>query len=374
MHQVLSPAARWRRRGMMVGAAGLTAAALAVSACGSDDDSGTASGASANGGKKDVKVALILKTFSNPYFVSMQKSAEAEADKLGVDLVVSAGSSDSDTAAQLKAINNAIAGDFDGIVIASNGDAVNASLQKARTAGIYTIAVDTVPTPPSTVNLTYATDNTAAGRIIGEWTSAKLDGKPATIALLDAVNTSAISVDVQRNHGFLEGMGIPVGDPKVNGKAPKSGDYTGGKGGTYTIACELPTGGAIPQGKSAMQTCLQKNPDINVVYAVNEPAGEGASQALADAKNDAIVVAIDGGCGNLKFVESGAIDATAAQFPGKMASLGVTAVHDLITKDEQPATSPGEEFFDTGVKLFTNDPLDGIESVNVAEAKEQCWG
>lgn len=331
------------------------------------------SGTTESAGAKP-RVALVLKTLNSPFFNDMQRGAQAAADKLGVDLVVSAGSSDTDTGAQLKAINNAIAGDFDGIIITSNGDAVNAALQKARTAGLYTIALDTLPTPPSTVNLTYATDNTAAGRIIGEWASAKLDGKPATIALLDATNESVISVDVQRNHGFLEGMGISLGDPKINGKAPKSGKYTGGKGGTYEIACELPTDGAIPKGKSAMQTCLQKNPDINVVYAVNEPAAEGASQALADGNNDAIVVAIDGGCGNLKFVESGAIDATAAQFPGKMASLGVTAVHNLITKDERPATSPGEEFFDTGVKLFTNDPQAGVDSVTSAEAKKQCWG
>ncbi len=373
MHQVLSPAARFHRR-MTVGAAVLAGAALVVSGCGPNDDSGAASHAGSGGEGKNVKVALILKTFSNPYFVSMQKSAEEAADKLGVDLVVSAGNSDTDTGAQLKAINNAIAGDFDGIIITSNGDAVNAALQKARTAGIYTIALDTLPTPPSTVNLTYATDNTAAGRIIGQWTTAKLDGKPATIALLDATNESVISVDVQRNHGFLEGMGIPVGDPNINGKAPTSGKYTGGKGGTYEIACELPTDGAIPKGKSAMQTCLQKNPGINVVYAVNEPSAEGASQALADANNDAIVVAIDGGCGNLKFVQSGAIDATAAQFPGKMASLGVTAVHDLITKDKHPATSQGEQFFDTGVKLFTNDPQDGVDSITTAEATKQCWG
>jgi fructose transport system substrate-binding protein len=350
----------------------LVMAALGVAACGSSDDPepGAASGDSG----KPVKVALILKTFSNPFFVSMQKSAEEEAKKLGVDLTVSAGSSDSDTGAQLKAINNAIAAGDAGILITSNGDAVNAALQKARTAGLYTIALDTLPTPPSTVNLTYATDNTKAGELIGKWAAAKLDGQPATIALLDAVSTQVVSIDVQRNHGFLTGMGIPVGNPKINGKQPSSGNYTGGKGGTYEIACQLQTHGAIAEGKSAMQTCLQKNPDINVVYAVNEPAAQGAGQALAAAKNDAIVVAIDGGCANLQFVEDGSIDATAAQFPGKMAGLGVQAVHDLITKKEKPATTPGLEFYDTGVELFTNDPQSGIDSVDAAEAKKLCWG
>lgn len=367
MKNVASPGAP--RRMARVGAA-LLAAALAAAACAS---SGAGAAKNDSHGER-VKVALILKTFSNPYFVSMQKSARTAAAKLGVDLVVSAGGSDNDTGAQLKAINNAIAGGYAGILITSNGDAVNAALQRARTAGLYTIALDTVPTPPSTVNLTYATDNTEAGRIIGKWTAAKLAGRPATIAMLDAVNTAAISVDVQRDHGFLEGMGIPVGDPKINGREPKSGRYTGGKGGTYRIACQLPTSGAIPKGKSAMQTCLQKDPRINVVYAVNEPAAQGASQALAAARNDAIVVAIDGGCANLRFVRNGAIDATAAQFPGRMAALGVQAVHDLVTKKARPSTSPGRDFVDTGVTLFTNDAQPGIASIDATEAGKRCWG
>jgi fructose transport system substrate-binding protein len=361
-----------RRRTPMAILALVSSAAVALAACGSSGGDGTSSNASSSG--KRVKVALILKTFSNPYFVSMQKSAKDEASKLGVDLAVTAGSSDTDTGPQIRAINTAIAGGYAGIIITSNGDAVNAALQRARTAGLYTIALDTVPIPPSAVNLTYATDNEQAGQLIGKWTATKLAGKAATIAMLDAVNTAVISVDVDRDHGFLEGMGIPVGDPKINGKEPKSGRYAAGQGGDYKIACQLPTHGTIPQGKAAMQTCLQKDPNINVVYAVNEPAAQGASQALAASNHKAIVVAIDGGCTNLQFVANGSISATAAQFPGKMAALGVKSIHDLVIKRAQPATSPGRGFFNTGVKLFTNDPQSGIPSIDAAQAKASCWG
>lgn len=369
MRGSVPPAAR--RSAPMVVAALAASAVFMAAGCGSDDGDGS-SASSGNG--KQVKVALILKTFSNPYFVSMQRSAKDQAKKLGVNLAVSAGSSDTDTAPQIRAINSAIAGGYAGIIITSNGDAVNAALQRARTAGLYTIALDTVPIPPSAVNLTYATDNREAGRLIGKWATAKLAGKPATIAMLDAVNTAVVSVDVDRDHGFLEGMGIPVGDPKINGRQPKSGRYTGGQGGTYKIACQLPTHGTIPQGKAAMQTCLQKDPNINLVYAVNEPAAQGASQALAAANHDATVVAIDGGCANLQLVANGAIDATAAQFPGRMAALGVKSIHDLVAKHAQPATSPGRGFYNTGVKLFSNDPQSGIPSIDAAQAKASCWG
>jgi fructose transport system substrate-binding protein len=321
-----------------------------------------------------VKVALILKTFSNPYFVSMENNAKTDAAKTGVDLTVSAGTTDGDTSTQISAIDNAIAAGDAGIVITPNGNAVNSALTKARAAGLYTIALDTAPTPPSTVNLTYATDNTAAGRLDGQWAAAKLAGKPADIALLDLFNNQVVSVDVDRDHGFLQGMGIPVGDPGINGKEPTSGRYTGGKGGTYKIACQLPTQGAIPTGKSAMQTCLQKDPNINLVYAINEPAAQGASEALRAANNKALVVAIDGGCSNLQFVANGAISATAGQFPGKMASDGVNAIYNLVTKHVHPATSPGLGFFNTGTKLYTNDPQPGVKSTNVAAAKQICWG
>jgi len=261
-------------------------AAGTVAACGP--------GSSGGSGGKSVKAVLILKTFSNPYFVSMENSAKAEAARRGVDLTVAAGTTDSDTSTQISAIDNAVVAGDAGIIIVSDGTAVNSALEKARAAGLYTIALDTVPIPPGTVNLTYATDNTEAGRLDGQWAAAKLAGKPADVALLDDLTNSVVSVDVDRDHGFLEGMGIPVGDPNINGREPASGHYTGGKGGTYAIACQLPTQGAIPGGKSAMQTCLQKDPNINVVYAINEPAAEGAAQALAAAGNKAIVVAIDG--------------------------------------------------------------------------------
>jgi fructose transport system substrate-binding protein len=379
--------ARSRARTLAVAATALAAAAV-IAACGSSNSSssGSASNAAATAssgsstatsggsGGGNVKVALILKTFSNPYFVWMEQAAKKDAASKGVSLTVSAGTTDGDTATQITAIDNAIAAGDQGIIITPNGNAVNSALLKARQAGVYTIALDTAPIPPSTVNLTYATDNTAAGRLDGEWAAAKLAGKPADIALLDLFNNQVVSVDVDRDHGFLEGMGIPVGDPNVNGKEPTSGHYTGGKGGSYKISCQLPTQGAIPTGKSAMQTCLQKDSGINLVYAINEPAAQGASEALKQAGSNAIVVAIDGGCSNLPFVQSGAIAATAGQFPGTMASDGVDAIYNLVTKHVHPATTPGLGFYNTGTKLYTNDPQPGVPSLTVSQAKAICWG
>jgi fructose transport system substrate-binding protein len=350
-------------------AAALVVAGLAVAACGSSATSSPARSHS------KIKATLILKDLSNPYWIFMRNAARAEAAKLGVSLQVFAGQTDSDTTTQINAIEDAISAGDKGIIVVSNGNAVNSALSQARKAGIAVFALDTVPIPASSVDLTFATDNTAAGRLIGKWAAAKLHGAAADIALLDDVTSEVVEVDVDRDHGFLEGMGINPGQPNINGTEAKSGRYSGGRGGRYTIACQLPTGGSQSGGQSAMETCLSKDPHINLVYAINEPAAEGAARALMSAgKQGVTVVAIDGACSALPFVKSGEIGATAGQFPGKMAKLGVEAVVNLIGKHIKPSPSPGLAFFNTGTELYTNSPQHGVHSVSVPRAQGLCWG
>ena len=175
---------------------------------------------------KKVGVTLILKTLTNPYFVSMEKDAKTAAAKDNVTLTVAAGKQDGDTQTQISAIDDAISRGDKGILITTNGDAVNAELTKAKKAGIFVIALDTAPNPPSIADITYATDNEAAGKLIGQYGAKALDGKPAVIAMLDLFNNQVVSVDIQRDHGFLEGMGIDPGSKTQNGKEAASGKYS----------------------------------------------------------------------------------------------------------------------------------------------------
>ena len=77
--------------------------------------------------------------------------------------------------------------------------------------------------PAETVDITYATDNEQAGKLDGQYAAAKLDGKKAVIAMLDLFNDQVVSVDIHRDHGFLEGMGIDPGSKTQNGKEAKTG-------------------------------------------------------------------------------------------------------------------------------------------------------
>ena len=231
-------------------------------------------------GGNRVKVALILKEFTNPYWISMENAARKEADKQNLYLQVSAGKTDDDTYSQINQVDAAIASGVKGIIITPNGNAVNTALNQAKSYGIAVIVLDTAPVPPSTADVTYATDNSQAGMLVGKWMAAALKGRPADIALLDDLADQVLTVDVDRDHGFLKGMGIPVGNPNINGAEPKHGHYSGGKGGTYKISCQLATQGAQTGGQQAMETCLSKDPNINTVYTINEPSAEGATTAL----------------------------------------------------------------------------------------------
>jgi fructose transport system substrate-binding protein len=344
-------------------AAALLAILLAlVSSCGGNGDK--------------TGVSLILKTQTNPYFVAMKSSAQAQATKSDAHLSVATGNADGDTQTQISAIDTAIARGDKGIVITSNGPAVNAALRRAKEYGLFVIALDTPLDPVQTANVTYATNNFEAGKLIGEYTAVRLAGKKAVVAMLDLYDDQVVSVDIDRDHGFLEGMGIAPGSKTLNAKEKRSGRYTGGKGGSYEIACHQATQGAVDGGRKAMEQCLSRNPDINVVYTINEPAGEGAYAALkADNREDkTFIVSIDGSCQGMADIEKGIFAADATQYPGKMAQLGVTAIADIGAGGQAPSLPPGEDFLDTGTKLVTAEPLEGIKSQTVAEGKKACWG
>src|SRR5512146_2861843 len=106
-----------------------------------------------------------------------------------------------------------------------------------------------------------------------------------------------------------------------------------------------------------MENCLQKDPDINLVYTINEPAAFGAYTALkaAGKEKDVLIVSVDGGCQGVYGIVDGQIAATSQQYPLKMASQGVEALYKYATTGEKVSG-----YVDTGVTLITNKPMAGI--------------
>ncbi|WP_203143408.1 sugar ABC transporter substrate-binding protein [Marinobacter mangrovi] len=315
----------------------------------------------------DVLVGLITKTNTNPFFVKMKEGATAKAKDMGIELRTAAGRYDGDNDSQVQAIENLIAAGAAGILITPNDPAaIVPTIERARDAGLLVIALDTPLSPASAADATFATDNFKAGVMIGEWAKARMgaDAKDAKIALLD-LNPSEITVDVARDQGFLKGFGIDLNDPK------DIGDETDPR-----IVGNDVTEGSEEGGRRAMENLLQKDPGINLVYTINEPAAAGAYQALkaVGLEDQVTIVSVDGGCPGVQNVESGVIGATSMQFPLKMASLGVEAIAEYARTGKKPQPSPGKDFHDTGVTLVTDHPVDGIKSISAHAGLGECWG
>jgi fructose transport system substrate-binding protein len=310
-------------------------------------------GASARPAKPDaqIMVGLITKDVTNPFFVKMRAGATAEAKKLGAKLVYAAGKSSSDNASQIAAIENMTTAGVKGILITvADGKAENPAIAKARKAGVMVIALDTPTVPKTATDALFATNNFNAGILIGKYARAATKGRNVTIAMLD--EHAGSSVGALRHNGFLKGFGI--------------------KGNNSQIACVGNGEGQTAPSQTAMENCVQKNSNINVVYTINEPSAAGAFTALKNAGKTAAgvtVVSVDGGCAGVRNVKAGIIDATSQQYPLLMASKGVDAVVRFAKTGKKV-----KGYVDTGVNLITAKPVKGVRSKSVAFGLKNCWG
>jgi fructose transport system substrate-binding protein len=324
----------------LIALGGAVVLGLAVGACGGGDD--------------EITVGLITKQEENPFFVKIREVAEETADETDVELLTAAGKSDVDNASQVAALEDMTKRGARGILIVpANSRAIVPAIEKARRAGVTVVALDTPTQPASAVEAIFATNNRRAGNLIGRYAKAKADeqGIEPKIAMLDLA--PGISVGELRHDGFLEGFGIEDGDPKIVGSVNTEGNEE--------------------KARAGMAQLLEENPEINVVYTINEPAAFGAADALEAAgksEDDVILVSIDGGCDAIKDgVRPGTIDATSQQYPENMATEGMEAVTEALRGGPSPSG-----FRDTGVELITADAVDGVESEDEAFGVRNCWG
>jgi fructose transport system substrate-binding protein len=313
---------------------------LGVVACGEDEPQTT--------------LGLITKQEANPFWVTMREVAQDSADEHDAELLTATGRSDVDYQSQVRALEDMVERGAKGILIApTDSEAVVPAIREARRAGVTVIALDTPTDPRSAVDALFATNNRRAGALIGRYARAKAEeqGIEPRIAMLDLA--PGIASGELRHDGFLEGFGIRDGDPRIVGSVDTEGDEA--------------------KARRAMEQLLQRNPDINIVYTVNEPAAFGAAAALEAAgkgEDDVILVSVDGGCEAIKDgVRPGVIDATAQQYPENMAREGVEALVKAAGGGAEPSG-----YLDTGVELITGDPVDGVESESVAFGVRNCWG
>ena len=303
-------------------------------------------------------IGLITKTETNPFFVKMKEGAQKAATAGGAKLLSGAGKTDGDNAGQVTALENMVAAGAKTILITpSDSKGIVPALAKARAAGVMVIALDTPTDPSSAVDALFATDNYKAGLLIGQYAKKAMAGKKAVIAAMDY--NPGQPVGILRHNGFLAGFGVAG----ITAKTANQID-TG-------VACSQNSFGDQAKGQTAMENCLQKNPDINLVYTINEPAAAGAYQALkaAGKEKDVIIVSVDGGCEGVRNVKAGVISATSQQYPLKMASMGVTAGIAYAKTGKKVSG-----YTDTGVTLISDKAQMGVASKDTKFGLANCWG
>ncbi|WP_338679586.1 sugar ABC transporter substrate-binding protein [Janthinobacterium sp. TB1-E2] len=304
-------------------------------------------------------VGLITKTDTNPFFVKMKEGAQQRAKLKGAKLLTAAGRADGDNAGQVTAIENMVAAGAKAIMITpSDSKAIVPAIKKARAAGVLVIALDSPTEPQDATDALFATDNYKAGLLIGQYAKAAFAGKPVKIAMLDLF--PGHPVGIARHNGFLAGFGAPGISAKTVGPAK-----------TADVVCMADSFGDQGKGQTAMENCLQKNPDINLVYTINEPAAAGAYKALKalGKEKNVMIVSVDGGCAGVRDVKAGVIAATSQQYPLNMAGLGVEAGVEYA-KNGKKASG----YVDTGVTLISDKQQAGVESRDTAFGLNSCWG
>ena len=171
----------------------------------------------------------------------------------------------------------------------------------------------------------------------------------------------------QRDQGFLQGFGIDVGDATAHRRRGRSAHRRPGRRPT------APRRAAGPRWR----TCCQANPDINLVYTINEPAAAGAYRR---SRRPARRTTCPDRLGRRRLPRRGERQGRRSSTRRrcssrcKMASLGVEAVR--VRQDRREARSRPRAWTSTTPvsTLITDEPVDGVESEDTTVGPGELLG
>lgn len=269
------------------------------------------------------RIGLSISTLNNPFFVTLRNGAQQAAKKEGAKLIIA--DAQDDAATQQDDVQNFVTQQVDAILINPvDSEAVVPAVQAANQANIPVIALDRGASGGKLETL-IASDNVEGGRmaakeliqLVGSGPVAQLEGIPGTSPTRD------------RGQGFEEVINAQDAVQLVSSQT----------------ANFLRT-----EGLNVTENILQSNPGIKGIFAQNDEMALGAVRALGGkAGTDVKIVGFDGTEEALKAIQSGKMNATVAQQPDKMGSLGVQNAMKIIDGKSVPKKIPVE------VKLVTKE-------------------
>ncbi|QIK70652.1 substrate-binding domain-containing protein [Erysipelothrix sp. HDW6C] len=281
-----------------------------------------------DGGSTDTKYKIYLITMDqmDQHWVKLKEGAEKASQELGNVEFTWLAPDVKDDAKQIEAINNAIAGGADAILLAANGpDAVTSALKEAEAEGIKIVYVDSAANFDAVQTL--ATDNKAAGKVAGEELINALKEKGVTTGNIGVVSTnSATASSNLREEGFrsaFDGTEFKVLETQYGeGDVNKSKD----------IATNFITNGAVG------------------LFGTNEGSTVGAGNAVVESQGKAIAVGFDTSDTIISLIKDGSLLATMVQNPDVMGYEGIK----VAVKALQGETI-SSDYFDTGVTVVNKE-------------------
>jgi len=286
---------------------------LSLSACGDDSDP-------SSGGDDTPYVAIISKGFQHQFWQAVKAGAEAEAERLGVEVTFEGPATEAEVEAQLTMLTNAINRNPDAIGFAAlDSQAAGPLLQQCKDANIPVIAFDSGV--DSDIPLTTAsTDNKAAAAEAAMHMAEALGGT-GNVALVVHDQTSLSGTD--RRDGFVEWM-----ETNAPGIELLPVQYGGGD-----------------QAESAdiTKAIIAANPDIKGIYGSNEGSAIGVVKGVEESgRTDIVIIGFDSGQAQIDAINDGLMLGAITQNPVGIGEQTVAAAVKAISGETLP------EVIDTG--------------------------
>jgi len=305
-----------------------------AAACGGDDTSNDKAGdqAAAGTATAPVKLGLITK-FPVDFYLAMQDAAKAwDESNPNAKVVIGTGKAATDDAGEIALIQSMVSQGVKGIAITPTSPAVQPALDDAVAKGVKIVLLDNdLPDWDGKASVV-ATDNHKGGVLAGQWLASQLK-QGDTLAVLEGV------------------PGVPALDDRVSGMQEGLGDSG------IKIVGKAPTDCDQDKGVSAAADLLTAHPDVTAIYGACGPPILGAIQAATNAgkKKDLVLVGFDALPDEVKQIAAGNEDASVAQFPAKMGTLGMDTLLGAVQG------KPVEKLVDTGTEIVTSENADSFK-------------
>lgn len=282
-----------------------------------------------------IKIALVMKTLTNPFFNEVEKGARKAEKEFGIQLEVKTGAKETSIDQQIAIVEELIVNKVDAIVIApgSLSDLIPC-LKKAQDAGIIVVNIDErLDSLKSEQAGLKKVPLITVDNVQGAYLSAKFIAdqirKPAHAVILDGILSSDNAV--KRKAGALKAF---AENPNIKIVAAETANWN------------------IDEANVVIDKLYKKDPNIKLIFCSNDMMALGVIEYLSkNPKKDVLVAGYDALEEAKKAVIAGTLTATIDQQAALQGYLGVKTALALLNSQPVDLKTYAE------VKLITKEVL-----------------